>query len=149
MAKIQSSITINAPLHVVWNVVSDIDNEPKYWKGIKEVKNLSKKDNNTIEREVTIAFKDSKCIQNVRLYPNEKVEAEFTEGVLKGTKTITVSNVPENEHSTRVDVFWDVKLSGLMGMLTGMIKNHIKKGTQQALQNIKHEAEQAATTTKS
>lgn len=149
MAQIQSSISINAPLQAVWNVVSDIDNEPKYWKGTKAVRNISKEDSNNIEREVTIAFKDSKCIQKVRLYPNEKIQAEFTQGVLKGTKTIILSTLPENQNATRVDVFWDVKLSGLMGMLTGMVKNHIRKGTEQALENIKQEAEKAATTTKS
>ena len=36
---------------------------------------------------------------------------------------------------------WDVKLSGMMGMFTGMIKKHIKSGTEQALQAIKKEVE--------
>ena len=62
MATIQVEVEINASVDKVWDVVSDIDNEPKFWKGTKEVKNISK-DENTIKREVTIAFRDQKCLQ--------------------------------------------------------------------------------------
>ena len=34
-----------------------------------------------------------------------------------------------------------MKLSGMMGMFTGMVKKHVKSGTEQALQAIKEEAE--------
>jgi hypothetical protein len=34
-----------------------------------------------------------------------------------------------------------MKLSGMMGMFTGMIKKHVKNGTEQALHAIKEEAE--------
>jgi hypothetical protein len=34
-----------------------------------------------------------------------------------------------------------MKLTGIMGMFTGVIKNHIKSGTEQAMQSIKEEAE--------
>jgi len=40
-----------------------------------------------------------------------------------------------------LEAVWDVKLSGMMGMFTGMIKKHIKSGTVQALQSIKQEIE--------
>ena len=90
MVQIQSSVDINAPLEKVWNVVSDLDAEPKFWKGTKEVRNISKQ-GNIITREVTIAFKDSKCMQTVTLYPKEKIQAEFTKGVINGTKTIILT----------------------------------------------------------
>jgi len=38
-------------------------------------------------------------------------------------------------------VSWDVKLSGMMGMFTGIVTKHIKSGTNQALESIKQEAE--------
>lgn len=137
MATIEASITINAPVEKVWEFVSDIDSEPKYWKGTKQVRNISK-DGNTVTREVTIAFKDSKCMQTVTLYPKEKIHAEFTDGILLGTKTI---NITPGDGSTRLDVVWDIKLSGMMGMFTGMIKKHVKSGTEQALESIKKEIE--------
>ena len=35
MAIIESSIKIDAPSKTVWDLVSDLDAEPKYWKGTK------------------------------------------------------------------------------------------------------------------
>ena len=34
-----------------------------------------------------------------------------------------------------------MKLTGMMGMFTGIIKNHIKSGTEQAMKSIKEESE--------
>ena len=79
MATIQVEVEINASIDKVWDIVSDIDNEPKFWKGTKEVRNISK-EGNTINREVTIAFRDQKCLQQVKIYPKEKIEARFTKG---------------------------------------------------------------------
>jgi carbon monoxide dehydrogenase subunit G len=133
MAEIQVSVEIDAQIDNVWDIVSDIDNEPKFWKGTKEIRNISKKDN-TVSREITIAFRDQKCMQEVKLYPKEKIEALFTKGVIEGSKIITLT--PKDE-KTILDVKWDIKFSGMMGIFTGMIKNHIKSGTEQAIQKIK------------
>jgi carbon monoxide dehydrogenase subunit G len=137
MTVIQSSIRINASTDKVWSIVSDLDNEPKFWKGTKEIKNISKEENK-VTREITIAFKDSKCMQEVILEPKTKIQAIFTKGIIDGTKTIELIPV---EDTTEVEVTWDIKLSGLMGMFTGMVKKHIKNGTDQALESIKQEAE--------
>lgn len=137
MAQIQSFVEINAPLEKIWDIVSDLDAEPKFWKGTKEVRNISKQ-GNVVTREVTIAFKDSKCLQTVTLYPKEKIQAVFTKGVINGTKTIILT---QKEGATRLETIWDMKLSGMMGMFTGMVKKHIQSGTEQALQSIKQEAE--------
>ena len=137
MAEIRASVEINAPLEKVWNIISDLDNEPKFWKGTKEIRNISK-ENNIVTREVTIAFKDSKCMQTVTLYPKEKIHAEFTKGIINGTKTVSLQ---QEGNSTHLEAVWNIKLSGMMGMFTGMVKKHIQSGTEQALQSIKQEAE--------
>ena len=137
MVQIQASIEIGASIDKVWSIVSDLDSEPKFWRGTKEVRNISK-DGNTITREATIAFKDSKCMQTVTIYPKEKIHVQFTKGVIEGSKTITL--VPL-ENKTRLDVLWDMKLAGMMGMFTGMIKKHIQSGTEQALESIKQESQ--------
>jgi predicted DNA-binding antitoxin AbrB/MazE fold protein len=72
------------------------------------------------------------------LSPKEKIEAVFTDGLLKGTKTI---NLKPKEKGVSLEAVWDIKLSGMMGMFTGMVKKHIRNGTEQALQSIKEEAE--------
>ena len=137
MAKIRTSVIIKSTQERIWDIISDIDNEPKFWKGTKQVKNLSK-DENHISREITIAFRDQKCLQEVTIIPKEKIKAVFTEGVIVGEKTLTLK---KNENSFELEAVWDVKLSGMMGMFTGMIKKHIKSGTEQALQAIKKEVE--------
>jgi carbon monoxide dehydrogenase subunit G len=137
MVQIKASIEIDSPIDKVWSLVSDLDSEPKFWRGTKEVRNISK-DGNIITREVTIAFKDSKCMQTVTLYPKEKIHVQFTKGIIEGSKTITLISL---ENKTRLDVLWDMKLSGMMGMFTGMIKKHIQSGTEQALESIKQESQ--------
>lgn len=137
MVQIQASVEINAPLDKIWSIVSDLDSEPRFWKGTKEVRNISK-EGNTVTREVTIAFKDSKCMQTVTLYPKEKIQIQFTKGVIEGTKTLTLVQIGDK---TRLDVLWDMKLAGMMGMFTGMIKKHIQSGSEQALESIKQEAQ--------
>lgn len=137
MAKIQASVEINAPLEKIWNIVSDLDSEPRFWKGTKEIRNISK-EGNVVSREITIAFKDSKCLQTVTVYPKERIQVQFTKGIIDGTKTITVT--PQG-NKTMLEAIWDIKLTGMMGMFTGMVKKHIQSGTEQALQSIKEEAE--------
>lgn len=137
MAVITASVKINAPLDRVWNIVSDLDNEPKFWKGTKEIKNIAK-EGSTIRREITIAFRDQKCLQEVTVKPKEKIEAVFTKGIIEGTKIINLIPIDDK---TKVEAVWNIKLSGMMGMFTGMLKKHIKNGTEQALEGIKEEAE--------
>ncbi|QLH04897.1 cyclase [Nitrosopumilus oxyclinae] len=137
MATIQVEVEINASIDKVWDIVSDIDNEPKFWKGTKEVRNISK-EGNTISREVIIAFRDQKCLQEVKIYPKEKIEARFTKGIIDGEKIVSLSVKGEK---TILSTYWDIKLTGVMGMFTGMIKKHIKSGTKQAMQSIKEEIE--------
>jgi carbon monoxide dehydrogenase subunit G len=132
MVAINASREVAAPVSRVWQIVSDVDNEPKYWHGTKTVKNI-RKSGNTIEREVTISFRDSLCRQTVVLDPEKSVEITITEGPMKGTKKVTLSPVGEK---TRIDAIWDIKLAGFLGMFSGMLKKHIAEGTEEALDRI-------------
>ena len=138
MAEIKASVKINSTQEKIWDVISDIDNEPKFWKGTKEVRNISK-DGNHISREITIAFRDQKCMQEVTIVPKETIKAVFTKGVIVGEKTLTLRDAVDD--SCELEAIWDVKLSGKMGLFTGIIKKHINSGTKQALQAIKEEVE--------
>ena len=137
MAIIVVKTEINATVERVWEIISDIDNEPKFWKGTKEVKTLST-EGDIIKREITIAFRDQKCLQEIQLNPKETIKAKFTKGILDGTKIITL--IPKS-NSVILEASWDIKLSGMMNMFTAVIKNHIKSGTEQALNSIKKEIE--------
>ena len=137
MTEINASVIINSNIDKVWDIISDINSEPEFWKGTKSIRNISQ-EGNTTKREITIAFKDKKCLQDVTLYPKEKVEAVFTKGIINGRKTITIQEINDGYE---LEAVWDIKLSGMMGMFTGMIKKHIQSGTEQALIEIKREVE--------
>ena len=137
MVRIEASREINAPVEKVWKIASDMDNEPKYWHGTKSVKNLNV-NGNVINREVIIAFKNSKCMEKVTLNPMKSIEVEITEGPMKGSRVITLNDAGGK---TKVDVVWDIKLTGMMSMFTGMVKGHIEQGTKDALERISADAE--------
>ena len=137
MAIIVVQAEVNSTIEKVWEVISDIDNEPRFWKGTKEVKTLSI-EGDVIKREITIAFRDQKCLQEIQLKPKEEIKATFTKGILDGTKIITL--IPKN-NAVILETTWDIKLSGKMNMFTAIIKNHIKSGTEQAMKSIKEEIE--------
>jgi len=87
---------------------------------------------------ITAAYRDQKCQQEVTLYPKEKIVAVFTKGIIGGNKTI---NLIAQNNQTLLEVKWDIKLTGLMSIFTGMVTKHIKNGTELALQSIKKELE--------
>lgn len=138
MANFHTSKKIQAPVSEVWKVLSDIDREPEFWHGTKSIKNISKSDN-IVEREVVIAFKNSVCKETVTIVPMKSITTDITEGPLKGKK-VTVIN-PEGGETTVVDVEWDVRLPGFMGIFSKMVKKHILEGTNDALNRISKEVE--------
>ena len=138
MVRVEESVLVRAPPHTVWDIVSDLDAEPTYWKGTKSVRNISR-DGDTVRREITIAFRDKRCVQTVRLHPRHTIEFEFTNGIIQGSKTVTVSGSGEG---TALAATWDIRFGGMMGMFGGAITGHIRKGTQQALESIKRDAEE-------
>jgi polyketide cyclase/dehydrase/lipid transport protein len=138
MVIVQVAREMLAPLDKVWDIVSDIDNEPLYWRGTKYIKNINKT-GNIIEREVVIAFRESKCKETVVLDPKKLVKVNITNGPLKGSKIITINSTGLDK--TTVHVKWDIRLSGSMRMFTVIIKKHIREGTEEALYRIASETE--------
>ncbi|MFN2435366.1 MAG: type II toxin-antitoxin system RatA family toxin [Nitrososphaeraceae archaeon] len=133
MANFHTSKKINAPVSEVWKVLSDIDREPEFWHGTKSIKNISKSDN-IVEREVVIAFKNSICKETVTLDPMKSITTDITEGPLKGKKVVVIN--PNGDNASVVDVEWDIRLSGFMGIFSKMVKKHILEGTNDALNKI-------------
>jgi carbon monoxide dehydrogenase subunit G len=138
MANFHTSKKIQAPVSEVWKVLSDIDREPEFWHGTKSIKNISKS-GNIVEREVVIAFKNSVCKETVTIVPMKSITTDIAEGPLKGKKVIVIN--PEGDATTVVDVEWDIRLSGFMGIFSKMVKKHILEGTNDALNRISKEVE--------
>jgi carbon monoxide dehydrogenase subunit G len=131
--EIQVSRELAAPLDKVWEIIADVDREPEFWYGTKSIKN-TKKIEKIIEREVVISFRNSICKEIVTLDPKKSVKISIIDGPMKGTKNVMINDVGNNK--TRIDVEWDIKLAGFLGMFTRMVKKHISEGTEEALERI-------------
>jgi len=59
---------------------------------------------------------------------------KIIEGPIKDKKSIALKTIENN--TTRINVEWDIKIDGLFGIFTGMIKKHILKGTEEALERV-------------
>ena len=132
MVLIHASRDIAAALDTVWDVIADIDREPEFWHGTKSIKNI-KKTGNIIEREVVIAFRNSICREIVQLDVKRSIKVEIIEGPIKGKKTIALKTIESD--TTRIDVEWDIKINAFWNLYP-MIKKHILKGIEEALERI-------------
>ena len=138
MVSVRVEREIPASLDTVWNIISDIDNDPQYWFGTKSVKTLNN-NGDIIERETVLAFKESTCREIVVLDPKKSVKINIIDGVMKGTeKAITLNSNEANK--TKIDVVWNLRLSGFKRVFELMLKKHIKEGTQDALTRIANAA---------
>ena len=133
MVNFHTAKKINAPVSEVWKILSDIDREPEFWHGTKSIKNITKSDK-VVEREVVIAFKSSVCKETVTIDPLKSITTEITDGPLKGKKVVVIN--PDGDQESIVDVEWDIRLSGFMGIFSKMVKKHILEGTNDALERI-------------
>jgi carbon monoxide dehydrogenase subunit G len=136
MVEIKAAVEINAPLDKVWDVISDLDNEFKYWTAITSIRNISR-EGVEIKREVTLA-KVNRCLQTITLIPKEKIHTEWTKGIIKGTKDIILS--PRN-NGTYLEAVLDYKFSGMAGFMSGKITKDIQNETQRAVEFIRDKAE--------
>jgi hypothetical protein len=123
---------ISASIGTVWNIISDVDNEPLYWQNLT-VSN-ARKDGKTTEREVTVGFRDLKVAHAVGQYSRKFVEVSLTEASVIGTRVIILR--PAGDNKTRIEVAWDIELSDIPLLFRGMMRNKIMKGTKEALDRI-------------
>jgi uncharacterized protein YndB with AHSA1/START domain len=148
LEEIRASREISAPIDQVWNVVSDVDNETKYWSTFKAIKNINKTainmTANTTEREVTLAAGPlGETITHQFVTVNSEqfvVQTNITEGPVTGTRLLTLSP-SSNSNATKIDVLWNVDLSGIPIFGRGFAKDGIMRTTEEALSNIAAEVE--------
>ena len=148
LEEIKASREISSPIDQVWNVVSDVDNETKYWSTFKTIKNINmtaiNMTANTTEREVTIVtgpLGETITHQFVTVNPEQfVVETNITEGPVTGNRILTLSP-SSNANATRIDVFWNVDMSGIPVFGRGFARDGIMRTTEEALSNIAAEVE--------
>lgn len=133
MDTIHDSREVSASLDQVWEIVSDVDNDPKYWSNLNSIKNISK-NGNVIEREVTVGFRNSLAHQKIVLNPKKSIEITMKTGPIIGTRIITLSL--SNNNKTKVDVSWNVENWNVPFIAKNIIQSQIKKSTAEALNEI-------------
>jgi hypothetical protein len=132
------SIDINAPLSRVWEIVSDLDNEPEYWWGTREIRNISR-EGNVVHREIYQNFRKHAILQKVLLTPQKEIEIQYLRGLTEGVKYIRVNSVAEDKQSLVTE--WKIHFTGIYFFATPFIARHVRKGTKDALQRIKDVSE--------
>src|SRR5919112_478101 len=151
LEEIKASREISAPIDQVWNVVSDVDNETKYWSTFKAIKNINmtaiNMTANTTEREVTLQtgpLGETITHQFVTVNPEQfVVQTNIAEGPVTGTRTLTLSpsSSSSNSNATKIDVFWNVDMSGIPLFGRGFARDGIMRTTEEALNTIAAELE--------
>ena len=124
---------ISAPIDQIWSIVSNVDEEAKYWSIIKDIKNINKTDN-MIDREVTIGVgpQDTKTRQVVTLRPDQKlIQTNIIEGPVIGTRLLTLSSASYT-NATKVDIVWDLDMSNIP-VFAGFAKDNFVRATEEAL----------------
>ena len=137
---INASKTVNASKEEVWKIISDLDNNPKYWP--ITVVDVISRSNSSLEREVTVPappFMDNKAFQTIEIIPEQyKVIENQTEGAVTGVKTISLNQEGTDSNKTRINILWNLDLSNIPNIGQGFAKNGISNSVNEALDKIEN-----------
>ncbi len=136
MVDIKVRIQIDAPLEKVYDVVSKVDDDPKFWNLTKKIRNISKKEGEIV-REVVIG-KIDKCLQKITLVPKGELHVLWTKGLITGTKDLLLSAMG---NSTILEISMSYKISGPAGLFSGRIEEELQVEAEMAADLIKEKAE--------
>lgn len=131
---------MNADTDRVWSVISDLDSEPDYWWGTKEVKNISRA-GNVLDREIVQNFRNHAISQRVTLTPKEAIEIKYLKGMTEGSKILKLEKLGDDRQ--RLTATWNIHFSGIYAVISFFIARHVRKGTVDALARIKQTCENA------
>lgn len=136
MVEIDIMIQINATFEKIWKIISKVDNDPKYWKGINHIRNISR-DGNTIIRRIQLS-NGIKCQQKITLFPKEGIHIRWTKGPIVGTKDIMLV---DNGSTTIIRVQINYKLGEIIRARSTNILNELQSEAEHALHIIKKQTE--------
>ncbi|MDE1867299.1 MAG: SRPBCC family protein [Thaumarchaeota archaeon] len=137
MVEINAKIQINAPREKVWKIISEIDNDPSYWKAITHIRNISK-EQNVITRDVFLG-KDNKCQQRVTLFPKEGIHIKWLKGPITGIKDILLYT---SGSTTILETQMSYTILGVTSIFSKSISQKLQNEAELALQLIKEEVEE-------
>lgn len=136
MAEIDITLKINATIEKVWNIISDLDNDPSYWEEIDRIKNITR-DRNVVLREVHMS-NGSKCLQKIMLFPKEGIHVRWIRSTITGVKDIMLA---DNGGTTIIRVQMSYKIAGAVRIGAIGILDELRSEIENALNLIKKDAE--------
>lgn len=136
MVEIDITLKINAPFEKVWNIISNIDNDPFYWKYIVSIKNITR-DRNVVLREVYMS-NGNKCQQKITFFPKEGIHIRWTRGAITGVKDIMLI---DNGSTTIIRAQINYKIGGAVKIGSISVLDELRSETENALNLIKKDAE--------
>lgn len=136
MVEIKVRLQINTSQERVWCIISNIDNDPDFWRGITSVRNISR-DGNVITREIVLGT-TNKCIQRLVIYPKEEISIRWIKGVITGTKTILLTPIG---HATLLEVQMNYKFSSVGNLASKRLATLFQNEAELAVELIKEKSE--------
>ncbi len=143
MVKISRSKEMRTSVDKAWGLISDVDNDSKYWSQIRDIK-VTSAEGNIVERDATVGPKtfSHKSHQVLVFDPKKTIKLTMTGGPMDGERTITF--VPLGKNNTRIEVDWELKLKDVPGFVQTIVKGQIGKATDNALEKLAKELEAKA-----
>lgn len=135
MTEIDVTVQVNAPQDKVWRIISDIENDTRYWNEISRIKTLSR-ERNVVLREVKMSD-GTTCLQKVVLFPKEGIHIRWTIGKNTGIRDIMLTG---NGSSTIVRIQTSYKTLPYPDAQNDSLAK-MQKETEAALTLIKRAAE--------
>jgi carbon monoxide dehydrogenase subunit G len=139
MVSINGSIEVNASVERVWDVVSDIDRDSKYWNGLIS-SNVIRREGNVIEREVKVGFMGHKGHQLVKLNPKTSVDIEMIDGPIVGSRSLKLVPLGDGR-KLKLEASWESTFSKVPFFARAFVESQIESVTKEALEKIALEAE--------
>jgi hypothetical protein len=136
VVEIKVRLQINTSQERVWGVISNIDNDSDFWRGITSIRNLSK-DGNVIIREIVLG-KNNRCTQKLTIYPKEEISIRWIKGVISGTKAILLTPIGG---ATLLEVQMNYKFSGVGNLASKRLATLFQNEAEFAVELIKEKSE--------
>ena len=136
MVEIKVKVQIDAPIEKTWEVISNVNDDPKFWTIMKAIRNISKGENE-MTREVTLG-QTEKCMQTITFAPRESMHVLWTKGVIKGRKDFILTPLGKG---TLLEINMDYDISGPAKFFPGRITDELHMEAEIAVDLIKEKSE--------
>jgi hypothetical protein len=136
--QIHSSREVSASVDWLWNAIANLGNDTA-WNQVDSMK-ITKKTGNIIGADTTVGPQNAKSHEIITLHPKQSVVTNVTQGPITGSRVVTLSALSENK--TKIDLLWNIDMSGVPFFAKGFAKDGFTKATEGALNRLTQAAGQ-------